>query len=101
MADFNDLQVCGQLYYCDFGLYNTLTVTVGTNGYQGGDSGHGGRTYISIEDTGCTDIEARASVNSYGQTKVEMMLGGDSELDSIIEAFRWAADKLGEIKNNQ
>ena len=84
MADFNDLQVCGQLYDCDFGLFNTLTVTVGTNGYQGGDSGHGGRTYISIEDTGCTDIEARAS-----------------ELDSIIEAFRWAADKLEEIKNNQ
>ena len=29
MADFNDLQVCGQLYDCDFGLFNTLTVTVG------------------------------------------------------------------------
>jgi hypothetical protein len=37
MADFKDLQVCGQLYDCDFGLFNTLTVTVGTNGYQGGD----------------------------------------------------------------
>jgi hypothetical protein len=84
MTDFNDLQVCGQLYDCDFGLFNTLTVTVGTNGYQGGDSGHGGRTYISIEDTGCTDIEARAS-----------------ELDSIIEAFRWTADKLEETKNNK
>jgi hypothetical protein len=34
MADFKDLQVCGQLYDCDFGLFNTLTVTVGTNGYQ-------------------------------------------------------------------
>jgi hypothetical protein len=75
-------------------------VTVGTNGYQGGDSGHGGRTYICLEDTGCTDIDARASVNSYDQTKVEMMLGGDSELDSVIEALRWAADKLEEIKNN-
>jgi hypothetical protein len=29
-----------------------------------------------------------------------MMLGGDSELDSLIEALRWAADKLEEIKNN-
>ena len=101
MADFNDFQACGELYDCDFGLFNTLTVTVGTNGYQGGDSGHGGRTYISIEDTGCTDLNARATINSHDQTKVEIMLGGDSELDSIIEALRWAADKLEEIKNHE
>ena len=101
MADFNDLQACGELYDCDFGLFNTLTVTVGTNGYQGGDSGHGGRTYISIEDTGCTDLNARATINSHDQTKVEIMLGGDSELDSIIEALRWAADNLEEIKNHE
>ena len=101
MADFNELQACGELYDCDFGLFNTLTVTVGTNGYQGGDSGHGGRTYISIEDTGCTDLNARATINSHDQTKVEIMLGGDSELDSIIEALRWAADKLEEIKNHE
>ena len=101
MADFNDLQACGELYDCDFGLFNTLTVTVGTNGYQGGDSGHGGRTYISIEDTGCTDLNARATINCHDQTKVEIMLGGDSELDSIIEALRWAADKLEEIKNHE
>ena len=101
MADFKDLQACGQLYECDFGLFNTLTVAVGTNGYQGGDSGHGGRTYICLENTGCTDIDARVSINSYDQTKVEIMLGGDSELDSIIEGLRWAADKLEEIKNNE
>ena len=99
MADFYDKDRCGVLHSAEFGSFNTLRITVGTNGYQGGDSGHGGRTYICLEDSGCTDIDARASVNSYGQTKVEMMLGGDSELDSIIEALRWAADKLEEIKN--
>ena len=31
--------------------------------------------------------------------KVEMILGGDSELDSIIDGLRWAADKLEELKN--
>ena len=101
MAHFDDLKLCGELHECEFGLFNTLSVTVGTNGYQGGDSGHGGRTYISLEDLGSTDLDARTSVNDYSQTKVELMLGGDSELDSLIEGLRWAADKLEEIKNNQ
>ena len=29
---------------------NILEVEAGTTGYQGGDSGHGGRTYFRIED---------------------------------------------------
>ena len=43
------------------------------------------------------------AVVSYGKdtnAKVEIMLGGDSELDSMIDAFRWAADKLEELKNS-
>ena len=31
---------------------------------------------------------------------VEIMLGGHSELDSMIDALRWAADKLEELKNS-
>ena len=100
MADFNDKDRCGELHSSEFGTFNTLRVTVATNGYQGGDSGHGGRTYISFENLCSTDIDA---VVSYGQdtnAKVEIMLGGDSELDSIIGALRWAADKLEELKNS-
>ena len=85
-----------------FGIrtFITLGVTAATNCYQGGDSGHGGRTYICFEDLCSTDIDA---VVSYGQdtnAKVEIMLGGDSELDSMIEALRWAANKLEELKNS-
>jgi hypothetical protein len=47
------------------------------------------------------DIDARTSVNDYDQAKVEVMLGGDSELDSLIDGLRWAADKLEKIKNNK
>ena len=42
MADFNDKDRCGELHSSEFGTFNTLGVTVATNGYQGGDSGHGG-----------------------------------------------------------
>ena len=101
MADFNDKDRCGVLYSSKFGFFNTLGITVGTNGYQGGDSGHGGRTYICIQDLGCTDIDASISKSSDNGPKVEMILGGDSELDSIIDGLRWAADKLDELKNAQ
>ena len=36
---------------------NVLEVEAGTNGYQGGDSGHGSRTYFRIENAGGTAIE--------------------------------------------
>ena len=100
MADLNDKDRCGELHSSEFGTFNTLGVTVATNGYQGGDSGYGGRTYICFEDQCSTDIDA---VVSYGQdtnAKVEIMLGCDSELDSMIDAFRWTADKFEELKNS-
>ena len=46
-------------------------------------------------------MDARVSKSSEYATKVEMILGGDSELDSLIEGLRWAADKLEELKNAQ
>ena len=64
MADFNDTDRCGELHSSEFGTFNTLGVTVATNGYQGGDSGHGGRTYLSFEDLCSTDIDAAVT---YGQ----------------------------------
>ena len=99
MADLNDKDRCGVLHTSEFGAFNTLGITVGTNGYHGGDSGHGGRTYISIQDLGCTDIDANVFRSSEYGTKVEIILGGDSELDSIIEGLRRAADKLEELRN--
>ena len=55
---------------------------------------------ICLEDFGSTDIDAAVSLNHDGFTKVEIMLGGDSELDSMIDALRSAADKLEGLKNS-
>ena len=43
---------------------NILEVEAGTTGYQGGDSGHGGRTYFRIEDAGSTDMKSAAMSTS-------------------------------------
>jgi hypothetical protein len=74
---------------------NILSVEAGTNGYQGGDTGHGSRTFIRISDEGGTDITARAITDRFGDTHgVEIALGGDSELSTIIEALKFITKVL-------
>lgn len=76
---------------------NILSVEAGTNGYQGGDTGHGCRTYIRISDEGSTDIHAKVIENRYGDTMgIEISLGGDAELATIIEALKLITKVLEE-----
>ena len=76
---------------------NILSVEAGTNGYQGGDTGHGGRTYIRISDEGGTDISARVLKDRYGDTTgIEITLGGDAELSTMIEALKFITKVLEE-----
>lgn len=65
-----------------------LEVEAGTNGYKGGDSGHGSRTYFRIENAGGTDIEAHL-IGPYGTDGIEVSLGGDCELETIITALKF------------
>ncbi|MBQ1361777.1 MAG: hypothetical protein IIY43_01860 [Oscillospiraceae bacterium] len=72
---------------------NVLSVEAGTNGFQGGDSGHGSRTYFRITDCGSTDIH----VNTHGfdgDEGFEVFLGGDCELETIIRALKFITKVL-------
>lgn len=75
---------------------NILEVEAGTTGYQGGDSGHGGRTYFRIEDAASTDMEVRSYVNKYGCPGFEVVLGGDCELETTIRALKFITKVLEE-----
>ena len=79
---------------------NLLEATAGTTGYQGGDSGHGCRTFIRICNQGSTDIRVKKLGDEYGDEGVEIILGGDCELDTIIEACKFIADVLENQKKN-
>lgn len=68
---------------------NILKVSVGTTGYCGGDSGHGGKTYFALEDLGSTDITIHKHPG-----RVEIIFGGDSELGTFIEALAFASKIL-------
>lgn len=75
---------------------NVLSVEVGTNGYKGGDSGHGSRVYLRFTDEGGTDLNARVHTTPYGTTEIEITLGGDAELSTIIKALKFALKVLKE-----
>jgi hypothetical protein len=78
---------------------NILEVEVGTNGYHGGDSGHGCRTYLRISDLASTDIEVTPLFDRCGSGGVEITLGGDTELETFIEALEFAAMVLKKESN--
>lgn len=71
---------------------NILEVEAGTTGYRGGDTGHGGRTYLRIKDLGCTDMEVYFSE----EAGLEIELGGDCELETFIQALDFAVAKYKE-----
>jgi hypothetical protein len=77
---------------------NCLEVEVGTTGYKGGDTGHGGRTFLRIKDDGGTDMRVITKNDDVEYTEeFTLELGGDTELATFIEALKWAVSIL-EIK---
>lgn len=65
-----------------------LDVEVGTTGARGGDSGHGCRAYLRLENH-AGDMEFSLSKNG-----IEVRLGGDSELNVLIDALEFAVTVL-------
>lgn len=83
--------------FCDA---NILAVEVGTTGFKGGDSGYGGRTIFSIRDDAGTDMACTVSdgggdvYKARGIHRVQITLGGDSELRTFIQALEFAVNAL-------
>jgi hypothetical protein len=78
----------------EFAAANVLGVTVGTSCPQGGDSGHGGRTLLRLRDLGGTDLRARVEQDDQGRACVELILGGDSECATFVQALEFALSVL-------
>ena len=80
---------------------NILEVEAGTTGYQGGDTGHGGRTYFRIQDLGSTDMKTKPVITKWGCDGFEVTLGGDCELETMIRALKFILkvleDESGEV----
>lgn len=70
---------------------NCFTVEAGTNGYQGGDWGHGCRVFLRLGDLEGTDFCCGYDGKELEERPDEIViaLGGDSELATIKEVLRW------------
>jgi hypothetical protein len=72
-----------------------LGVEAGTNCPQGGDAGHGGRTYLAFVDDGGTCM----SVVIDGQriddvSEIGLIFAGDCERETLVEALEFAAKTI-------
>ena len=73
---------------------NLLDVIVGSTGYQGGDSSAGCRTFLQITDRGSTDIRIKEVIRNGECIGVQLVFGGDSELETLIRALDFASTIL-------
>lgn len=68
-----------------------LEAEAGTNGYKGGDWGHGSRVFLRLADLGgtafCTGYDGKELDDRVDE--IVIALGGDCELSAIKEALRW------------
>lgn len=91
---------------------NILEVETGTNGYHGGDSGHGGRAILRLSDLASTDMRCFISgeMAGYSQTyevyfshvdSVEIVVGGDAEIETLIDSLEFVVNNLKEQLENK
>src|ERR1700682_4250405 len=78
-----------------FESLNIITVHTGTNCPAGGDSGHGGRTIFGITNDASSDLRVGVNGESPAEVNaVEIVLGGDTECETFIQALEHALNVL-------
>lgn len=85
-------------YVAEIESINTLEVEAGTNGFKGGDAGNGSRTYFRIQDIegSCMTVNLiKEDERKYAPAiGVELILGGDCELETFVCALKNAVNIL-------
>lgn len=73
---------------------------VATNGYQGGDAGHGGRTNIKLIFNKLSELSIAIKVNGKfidDVSELELFGAGDWELTALLEVFKGVTKGLEDI----
>ena len=79
---------------------NIIEVEVGTTGLLYNNAGKGSCTYFSIEDKACTNLKANVETEDKVRYefdeahKVEIILERDTELETFVDALRFALEVL-------
>lgn len=80
-----------------------LGVTAGTTGFKGGAAHHGGKTFVTLEDLGGSNMMVSIDGSEYLRDagKITVAFGGDAELTNFIEGLRFALSQLEGIVRTQ
>ena len=79
------------IYEKDFEGATFLTARAGTNGFQGGDAGHGGQAVIDLINRHGGGFEF---IRYKTDNKIRIIAAGDSEIKLLLEALEWVCGIL-------
>lgn len=90
MDDIDDVMSASFTNMC------VLGVKVGTTGYKGGAANHGGKTFVTFEDLGSSNMMVSIDGSEYLREveKITIAFGGDAELGNFIKGLRYALSQL-------
>lgn len=71
-----------------------LKITAGTTGYCGGDSGHGAKAFVEFHMEGGDLSTTGDNGEDCNVEKLVLSVGGDWEIDALIEGLEFAANAL-------
>ncbi len=83
---------------------NILKVSAGTNCPQGGDAGHGGRTYLKLKNEAGTSLEIKVNGQEFdlaNDGEFEIILAGDTECETFIKALKFTVATLESQVNGE
>jgi hypothetical protein len=72
------------------------TYEAGTTGPRGGDTGYGARTYLRFQNDASTDFRIYVDGKQIEADKLEIILGGDQEINVIRGALSFMLGVLDE-----
>lgn len=83
----------------EFINFSIFEVTIETNGYHGGDAGHGGFLKVEFKDSSATGWECIVDkYDEYEKTEqprsVKLTFRGDSEIENFYESIKYIKEYL-------
>ena len=84
------------VYEKDFQGCATISARAGTNGYHGGDAGHGCTTVVELKAKGGDFVFTR-----FTPEWIRITALGDSELHELLDAMEWIVETIKENINSK
>lgn len=80
---------------------NIIQATIESNGYHGGDAGHGGFVSLEIKDLASTCMDVEVDRHMGDLERVKLTFRGDCEKETLLTALRFFVKALEEERGER